>query len=238
VTEADADSALRSLFAECVSCGLDCARIARRPERGVPPRGFALGPGSLGDKVLMLVFGEPGAISVRLDGTDDGTHQFERQRYQRALRDGGASRLAAEQEAMTLEYFKSGHSPFHKRTMGLLRDIFGSSERAAKNTYFTHLTKCEKSEPPPPTKDWQIPAATRTTCFDLYLKRELALVRPKAILAFGNAGEYGHLLGATRTVVLDHPNRRPGGPRWLYGAERERTIAVVRGLLAGPREAS
>ena len=94
------------------------------------------------------------------------------------------------------------------------------------------------TEPPPPTKDWQIPAATRTTCFDLYLKRELELVRPKAILAFGNAGEYAHLLGATRTVVLDHPNRRPGGPRWLYGAERERTIAVVRGLLAGPGEAS
>jgi len=232
VIQPDGDAALRSLFAECVACALDCARITRRQERGVPPRGFALGPGRLSDKVLMVVFGEPASISVRLDATDDGKNQFERQRYQRALRDGGSPQLAAEQEAMTLEYFASGHSPFHKRTMGLLRDIFGSSERAAKSTYMTHLTKCEKEEPPPPTKEWQIPAATRSTCFDLYLKRELELVRPKAILAFGNAGEYTHLLGEERTLALDHPSRRQAGPRWLYGSQRERTIATVQGLLA------
>lgn len=227
------ESELQALFVQCVGCGLDCERIVRRPERGVPPRGFALGKGSPHDKVLMVVFGEPGPISVRLDGKDDGLHQLERQRYQRALRDGGLAGLAAEQAAVTLEPFTSGRSPFHKRTMGLLRDIFGTGERAAKATYFTTLTKCEKQEPPPPTREWQIPLATRTTCFDLYLKREVELLEPKAILTFGNASDFASSLGAARTVILDSPGRRPGGPSWLYGSERERTIAHVRGLLAG-----
>lgn len=227
------ESELQALFVQCVGCGLDCERIVRRPERGVPPRGFALGKGSASDKVLMVVFGEAAPISVRLDGKDDGLHQLERQRYQRALRDGGLAGLAAEQAAVTLEPFTSGRSPMHKRTMGLLRDIFGTGERAAKATYFTTLTKCEKQEPPPPTRGWEIPSTTRTTCFDLYLKREVELLDPRAILAFGNVAELAPSLAAERTVVLDHPGRRPGGPSWLYGSERERTIARVRVLIAG-----
>lgn len=224
---------LQALFVQCVGCGLDCEGIVRRPERGVPPRGFALWRGSPQDKVLMVVFGEPGPISVRLDGRDDGLNQLERQRYQRALRDGGFAGLAAEQAAVTLEPFTSGRSPMHKRTMGLLRDIFGTSERAAKATYFTTLTKCEKQEASPPAKDRQIPLSTRTTCFETYLRREVELLDPKAILMFANAPDFASSLGEARTVVLDHPGRRPGGPSWLYGSERERTIARVRGLLAG-----
>ena len=227
------DSELQALFVQCVGCGLDCERIVRRPERGVPPRGFALGRGAASEKILMVVFGEPAPISVRLDGKDEGLNQLERQRYQRALRDGGLAGLAAEQAAVTLEPFTSGRSPFHKRTMGLLRDIFGNGDRAAKATYFTHLTKCEKQEPPPPTRDWQIPATTRTTCFENYLQREVALLDPRAILAFGNAADFAPSLGVERTVVLDSPGRRPGGPSWLYGSERERTIARVRALIAG-----
>lgn len=117
--------------------------------------------------------------------------------------------------------------------MGLLRDIFGTSERAAKGTYFTNLTKCEKQEPPPPTKEWQIPVSTRIACLDLYLRRGIDLVNPRVVLAFGNAADYAEAFGAARTVVLDHPSRRQGGPRWLYGSERERTIATVHRLLAG-----
>ncbi len=147
------------------------------------------------------------------------------------MKDGGVVGLAAEQEAVTLEYFTTGRSPFHKRTMGLLRDIFGTSSRAAKRTYFTNLTKCEKQDPTPPTREWQIPETTRTTCGDRYLRRELEIVQPSAVLAFGIAANYAEQIGAGRTVAADHPDRRPGGPGWLYGSERERTIAAVRGLI-------
>lgn len=222
-------AALRAEFAACVSCTSDCARIVRRPEKGVPPRGFALGPGTLEDKVLIVAFAEPAPIAIRADGRDDGLRQLERQRYQRAFRDGGAAGLAAEQEAVTLEAFNLGRSPLHKRTMGLLRDIFGTSVRAGKRTYFTNLTKCEKEESPG-SKDWQIPETTRTTCVELHLRRELEIVQPSAVLAFGIAGDYAAQIGTGRTIVADNPGR-PGGPRWLYGSERERTIAAVRALI-------
>lgn len=197
----------------------------------MPPRGFALGPGTLTEKALMLVFGEPIPIAIRADGKDDGLRQLERHRYQRALKEGGPVGLAAEQEAVTLEYFTTGRSPFHKRTMGLLRDIFGTSPRAAKRTYFTILTKCEKQDPPAQTREWQIPQATRNTCFERHLRHELEIVQPAAILAFGIAGEYAEQMGAARTVVADSPGKRPGGPGWQYGLERERTIAAVRALI-------
>ena len=136
-------AALRAQLTACVSCSSDCARIVRRPERGVPPRGFALGPGGMEGKVLMLVLVEPTQIAIRADGRDDGLKQLERQRYQRALKLGGMAALAAETEAVTLGEFAAGKTPGHKRTMGLLRDIFGTSIRAGKRTYVTSLTKIE-----------------------------------------------------------------------------------------------
>ena len=141
--------------------------------------------------------------------------------------------VAQAQAAVTFESFSTGRSLFHRRTLGLLTEIFGSSKRAFELTYFTNLTKCEKAYPPLTQKDWSIPSATRRTCAGLYLRRELEIVAPRAVIAFGNDGDYAEVLGVERTIAVDHPRHRDVGPSWLRGPSREELVARTRALIAG-----
>ena len=209
---------LRTRLVECVRCTVDCPGIQLDSEHGIIPRGFGFGLGTIRDKELMVIFPEPASNDYR-----------EQTRYRRAKRLGGWESVAEEVDHVTTEYFETGQSTFHKRTMGLLIGVFRSQSEVLRTCYFTELTKCQKSTS-------SIPPWTRQECLDRHLRRELKIIQPKAALLFGAVKNYQDEIDSIlkvegRAILAQHPRARP--PDWLYedSPERERITEEVRRLL-------
>ena len=94
---------------------MGCEDIQLDPQRGLIPRGFCCGFGTIPDKDLMVIFPEPA-----------GAGPHERRRYRETQRHGGWGRVAVEANRVAAEYFENGLSDFHCRTMALLIDVFRS----------------------------------------------------------------------------------------------------------------
>ncbi len=173
------------------------------------------------EKDLVLIFPEP-----------HGNDKIEQKRYIRAKRLGGWEQVVQEVDSVTLEYVARGQaaSGFHKRTMELLGEIFGSQDKSFRYCYFTELTKCQVGN------KGSIPPGTRQECLGRYLRRELEIIKPRAVLLFGQARKYqaqvDEILRTTgRTVLAEHPSARP--PRWLHhdSIDRKRIVEELCRLL-------
>lgn len=218
---------LKSLLVQCVGCTVGCEDIQIDPHRGLIPRGFFCGSGTIMDKDLMVIFPEPAGADSR-----------ERRRYREAQRHGEWDGVAAEANQVATEYFENGQSDFHCRTMALLIDVFRSRRKVFRRCYFTELTKCEKH---PSRESKSIRRPTRNECFRRYLQKELRLVQPEAALLFGAVKQYQTRIDAIlgtegRTVLAHHPSRASQSPIW-WGRkpaallERARVIGQLRRLL-------
>ena len=192
----------------CVSCKKYCKGVNLDPEHGIVPRAFSFGDGSIADKHLAIVFGEPGASRW-------GLHR----KYRTAQSTRELSEIVS---SSTRKCFETHKSPFHQRTMKLLEEVFGSD--VFLHCYFTNLTKCEKF-------GGSIPIATRRMCMQTFLIPELRMIRPRCILLFGNnAIRFAEILAEIAPVIrADHPSARP--PAWLGQPEREKLLARIRDCL-------
>lgn len=178
----------------------------------------------------MVIFPEP------KDNRDP--EQAEQKRYRWAKRQGGWESVAEEANCVATEYFKSGQSKFHTRTMDLLGEVFGSQREVFQRCYFTELTKCQQVVD-------RVPGPTRRCCLELYLRRELEIVQPKAALLFGMVKDYqgrikeileplGGDFSGEITVLAHHPSRTP---LWIRKnpsgqADRARIKGKLRQLLS------
>ena len=215
-------TSLKKHLSGCVQCTEYCSRIRLVPKKGVIPRGFCYGSGRIKDKELVLIFPEP----YRNDSKEQA-------KYKQAKRSGGWKQVAEEVDRVTREYFASGKaaSGFHMRTMDLLKEIFGTSDEIFRCCYFTELTKCEK-------EDNRIPTGTRKKCLELYLKRELEIIKPKAVVLFGKTDlerfktRIDEILGDSgRTVLVAHPSRASVCTWRLPGPDREQLVNKICCLL-------
>lgn len=206
---------------ECVMCERHCSGIALDRASGVVPRGFSFGDS--GEKALAVIFGEPGGISGRTEGT--GLRELRLYLEQRT-----PAALFQAVDDFTFRCFHSGNwdgqaNPFHRRVAELLTDVFGSIQNVMRSCYFTNLTKCEKVA-------GAIPSTTRSTCYTAFLKEEMRIVRPRAALLFGrNAGAFTSQIAALGAVVIvtDHPSARP--PVWLGGSARINLVTSIRSAI-------
>ena len=137
------------LMTACVMCERHCAGIALDRASGVVPRAFSFGDG--GEKTLAVVFGEPGGISGRTDGS--GLRELRLYAAQRT-----PTSLFQAVEDFTYQCFVNGTwdgqaNRFHRRVADLLMDVFGSIDEVMKACYFTNLTKCEKAAAAIPSDD-------------------------------------------------------------------------------------
>ena len=213
---------LKKHLSDCVQCTENCSGIRLAPTKGVIPRGFCYGSGRIKDKELVLIFPEP----YRNDPK-------EQNRYKKEKRLGGWEQVTEEVDRVTRKYFDSGKaaSGFHTRTMDLLKEIFGTSDEIFRCCYFTELTKCEK-------EDNRIPTGTRKKCLELYLKRELEIIKPKAVVLFGKTAlkrfktRIDGILGdSSRTVLVAHPSRASVCTWRLPGPDREQLVNKICCLL-------
>ena len=217
---------LRKLLGACVQCKEHCSRIRLAPNEGAIPRGFCYGSGRTTEKELFLIFPEPHT---------NRESPTEQDRYRQARRSGGWERVVEEVDSVTREYFARGEarSGFHTRTMDLLKEVFGTQDEIFRHCYFTELTKCEKEND---SRGILLP--TREKCLDLYLKRELEIIKPKAVVLFGlsaftqftRRGEpllvrlIDEILGRSgRTILAEHPSRA-SVCKWLRNPDRERLV--------------
>ena len=205
---------LKKHLSDCVQCTENCPGIRLAPDEGVIPRGFCYGSGRIKEKELVLIFPEP---------HHNRKKRRERDRYREAECLGGTEQVAEEVDQVTREYFTQGEVPFHTRTMDLLREVFGTPDEIFRHCYFTELTKCEKRN------KGSIPTDTRKECLELYLKRELEIIKPKAVVLFGEVKRFksriDEILGDSgRTVLAAHPSARP--PSWLRVGSEDRAELV------------
>ena len=222
---------LKKHLSACVQCKEYCSGIRLAPNEGAIPRGFCYGSGKIKEKELVLIFPEPHS------NHDNPT---ERDRYRQAKRSGGWGQVVEEVDSVTREYFAQGESKsgFHTRTLDLLKEIFGTQSEIFRHCYFTELTKCEK-------EDDKIELPTRKNCLNLYLKRELEIIKPKAVVLFGLSvfkqfkRHGGPLLvrlideilgGSGRTILAEHPSRA-SVCKWLRAPDRERLVKEICCLL-------
>ena len=148
------------------------------------------------------------------------------------MRSGGGGQVAEEEDRVTREYFDSGKaaSGFHTRTMDLLKEVFGTPNKIFQHCYFTELTKCEKEN-----DNRGILLPTREKCLELYLKRELEIIKPKAVVLLGEVKRFksriDEILGDSgRTVLAAHPSRA-GTCKWLRAPDRKRLVKEICSLL-------
>ena len=222
VSDMNIPEPLGTHLVKCVGCTVSCSGVQLDSGQGIIPRGFGFGSGTIPDKELMVIFPEPASNDYQ-----------EQMRYCRAKDQGGWESVVDEVDRVTTEYFKTGRTPFHRRTRDLLGEVFKTQEEIFRRCYFTELTKCQKLRA-------SIPSQTREDCLELYLRKELEIVQPKAALLFGVAKNYQGTIDSImkikgRTILAQHPSARP--PDWLYGSfpERKRITGELRCLLQPSR---
>ena len=114
--------------------------------------------------------------------------------------------------------------------MDLLEEVFGTPDKIFRHCYFTELTKCEKEN-----DKRGILLPTREKCLELYLKRELEIIKPKAVVLFGEVKRFQARIDeilkvSGRTVLAAHPSRT-GTCIWLRDPDRERLVKEICCLL-------
>lgn len=143
--------------------------------------------------------------------------------------------------------------PFVGPAGQLLDRILGAAGLDRRATYVTHLVKCR-----PPADRAPTPQET-AICTDLWLRAQLALLRPRVIVTLGNAATQ-HLLQSHRGIstlrgrwytyvlpgqsepqgvplrplfhpayLLRHESRLPGHPRSLTWHDIQEVAAALRG---------
>lgn len=147
--------------------------------------------------------------------------------------------------------------PFVGQAGQLLDRILAAAGIAREEAYLTNVTKCRAPHNRPP-----LPLET-ATCTALWLEPQLALLRPRVVLALGNTAAQ-FLLDTSQGItqlrgqwfsyrhpawpdpallmpllhpayLLRHPARTPGGPKSLTWRDIREVAAVLRGeKAAGP----
>ena len=193
-------------------CNDKCRSVTLGRDKGVIPRWIG---GNLKNPDLMVVGLNPGKC--------DTTERF----LYKEFMNGDASLIHRFTNHCLLDP-GSSKSNYLVRLTGFLKEVFSENDFLEK-VYITNLVKCESDI------NGVVDSETQAHCFEKFLREEIALLKPKAILALGK--EVYRLLqdrGVKNVVICPHPS--PANARasnfWVTGSsERSAVIKTVKEML-------
>ena len=156
--------ALIPAYAPCPAFAGGCSSMRWDPARGHVPRGFCGATGNVHDVGLVMVVAEPG------DPHDHESHQ------------GTPGSILDSAYSYAHDSFSNGRDAFHKNVRTVMDLCWPglSYDEQMRRTWITESVLCSADRECGP-----VPPAVERECRKRYLERQLALLSPALVVAFG-----------------------------------------------------
>jgi hypothetical protein len=194
-------------FAPCERFRGSCQTMRWRPEQGHMPRGFCGATGTLSEVEVVFIVAEPG------DPHSSEAYEADASPYEKL--------------SCVFQYvyqcFETGHDQFHRN----VRDILGSCwpnlvfHDQMRRVWITESSLCSAAR-----EGGHVPISVHRQCREQYLKRQLALLSDRIVVALGRKAQYrvGRIEGVLNAASVAPPGCNFKGARQSW----ERVAEVVR----------
>ena len=176
--------AIRKLLKDLYNCQANCKSIVCNQSEGMIPRHIC---GQLKNPKIMVVGLNPGRMN-----------SIERLIFEKGRQNAN---LYLYTSVISEHYFRNDNRNFARNLRLLLKEALGSIDAIFEACCFSNLVKCESN---PQNSDLK---NAKETCFNMFLKQEIADLNPKAILALGNEVHYFLNRNKIDNILVKHPSQ-------------------------------